>query len=296
MNYLKKFAMAVLSAALVIGSAVPSFADARNTYVSLGADLTVEQRDTVLDLMDLTEEDLADMDVVQITNAQEHEILGGYLPESVIGSKALSCVRVDKKRSDGINVTTKNITYCTKGMYQNALITAGIENADVIVAGPTNISGTAGLVGAMEAYQEMTGKTISEENKDAAVNEIVATGELADEIGSSEDAENLIALIKQRVIEEDVSSEKDLLDVIDEAAQQIGITLSDSEKQQILALMKKIGSLDLDADALKQQATDIYNRLKELGVDFSGIDKDSIINTISKFFQGIIDFFKGLFN
>lgn len=296
MRLIKKLVPAVLCTALLAGCTAAAYADASDTYVSMGADLTVEQRAKVLELMDLTEEDLAGMDVVQITNEKEHEMLGGYLPNSVIGSRALSCVRVDKKKSDGIKVTTKNITYCTEGMYQNALITAGIENADVIVAGPTNISGTAGLVGAMEAYQEMTGKTISEENQDAAVNEIVATGDLADNLGSTENAENLMALVKQKVISADLSSDEDILKAIEDAAAQIDVTLSDAEKQQILSLMKKIGNLDIDVDALKQQASDIYDRLKNLGVDMSDLDKDTVVNAIAKFFQGIIEFFKGLFS
>ena len=296
MRLIKKLVPAVLCTALLAGCTAAAYADASDTYVSMGADLTVEQRAKVLELMNLTEEDLAGMDVVQITNEKEHEMLGGYLPNSVIGSRALSCVRVDKKKSDGIKVTTKNITYCTEGMYQNALITAGIENADVIVAGPTNISGTAGLVGAMEAYQEMTGKTISEENQDAAVNEIVATGDLADNLGSTENAENLMALVKQKVISADLSSDEDILKAIEDAAAQIGVTLSDAEKQQILSLMKKIGNLDIDVDALKQQASDIYDRLKNLGVDMSDLDKDTVVNAIAKFFQGIIEFFKGLFS
>lgn len=296
MRLMKKLVPALLCTALLAGCTAAAYADASDTYVSMGADLTVEQRAKVLELMDLTEEDLAEMDVVQITNEKEHEMLGGYLPNSVIGSRALSCVRVDKKKSDGIKVTTKNITYCTEGMYQNALITAGIENADVIVAGPTNISGTAGLVGAMEAYQEMTGKTISEESQDAAVNEIVATGDLADNLGSTENAENLMALVKQKVISADLSNDEDILQAIEDAAAQIGVTLSDAEKQQILSLMKKIGNLDIDVDALKQQASDIYDRLKDLGVDMSDLDKDTVVNAIAKFFQGIIEFFKGLFN
>ena len=296
MRLMKKLTSLVLCAALITGGTVFASADASDTYVSMGADLTVEQRAKVLKLMDLTEEDLADMDVVQITNEKEHEMLGGYLPNSVIGSRALSCVRVDKKRSDGIRVTTKNITYCTEGMYQNALITAGIENADVIVAGPSNISGTAGLVGAMEAYQELTGKKISEENKDAAVNEIVATGNLADNLGSTENAENLMALIKQKVISADLNSEADILQAIEDAASQIGVSLTDAEKEQILSLMKKIGNLDIDMDALKQQASDIYDRLKDLGVDMSDLDKDTIVGAISKFFAAITDFFKNLFS
>ena len=285
----------LLSAVLAAACTVPAFADAAGTDVALGADLSASQRATVLGLLDLTEEQLADMDVVQITNEMEKEMLGSYLPASVIGSRALSCVRVEKKNSGGIDITTKNISYCTEGMYQNALITAGIENADVIVAAPMNISGTAGLVGAMEAYQEITGDEISDENQDAAVNEIVATGELADQIGSSENAENLMALVKQDVVANDLTSEDDILKAIDDGAAQIGLTLSDEEKDSILSVMKKISSLDLDVDALKEQASGIYDRLKELGVDMSSWDKDSVIDAITGFFSGIIDFFKGLF-
>lgn len=292
----RKIAAAFVIAALAAISTVSAFADASGTYVALGADLSVAQRATVLELLGLTEEELADMDVVQITNEKEREVLGGYLPASVIGSRALSCVKVEKKRSGGIDVTTKNISYCTEGMYQNALITAGIENADVVVAAPSNISGTAGLVGAMEAYQEITGDEISGENQDAAVNEIVATGELADQLGSTEDAENLMALVKQDVVANELTSEEDILKAIDDAASQIGLTLSDSEKQSILSLMKKIGSLDLDVNALKEQAAGIYDRLKDLGVDMSNLDKDSVIDAISGFFAGIINFFKGLFS
>lgn len=292
----RKIAAAFVVAAMAAISTVSAFADASGTYVALGADLSVAQRATVLELLGLTEEELADMDVVQITNEKEREVLGGYLPASVIGSRALSCVKVEKKRSGGIDVTTKNISYCTEGMYQNALITAGIENADVVVAAPSNISGTAGLVGAMEAYQEITGDEISGENQDAAVNEIVATGELADQLGSTEDAENLMALVKQDVVANELTSEEDILKAIDDAASQIGLTLSDSEKQSILSLMKKIGSLDLDVNALKEQAAGIYDRLKDLGVDMSNLDKDSVIDAISGFFAGIINFFKGLFS
>ena len=56
---------------------------------------------------------------------------------SVIGSRALSSVVVEKKEAGtGIKVKTQNITYCTTGMYQNALATAGLENAEIRVAGP----------------------------------------------------------------------------------------------------------------------------------------------------------------
>lgn len=295
MSKTKRFFAVVLSASLVLGSMVPAFADASDTYVSLGADLTADQRATVLQYFGLKEADLAEIEVAQITNAMEHQYLDNYLPASVIGTKALSCVRVDKTDSRGIRVTTHNISYCTEGMYQNALTTAGIENADVTVAAPFSISGTAGLVGAMQAYQGVTGKKINEENADAAIQELVTTGELGETLGN-ENAENVIAIVKQKVAESKGASDEEILQMIDEGCAEIGVTLTDAEKQQVLALMKKISKLNLDTDKLMEQAGNIYDRLKDLGVDVSDLDKNSLLSGLTKIFNGIINFFKGLFS
>ena len=293
---MKKKIVSLILAGLMLLTAAPVFADsAADTYVALGADLSSAQRATVLELMGLTEDDLDSTHLVQITNAMEHEMLGSYLSDSVIGTRALSCVKVEKRNSGGINVTTKNISYCTEGMYKNALVTAGIENADVLVAAPMNISGTAGLVGAMEAYKQLTGESIDSESMDAAVDELVTTGELSDAIGSSEDAENLIAAVKQEIVTRDLKTDEDILKAIDDAAAELGITLSDSEKQLILDLMKKISKLNLDPEALKKQASDIYDRLKGLGVDLSNYDKQGFIDTLTGLFTKIIEFCKGLF-
>ena len=284
-----------VAAALVLGSMIPAFADSSNTYVSLGADLTAEQRATVLQIFGLTEADLSEIEVAQVTNAMEHQYLDNYLPASVIGTKALSCVRVDKTDSRGIRVTTHNISYCTDGLYQNALTTAGIENADVTVAAPFSISGTAGLVGAMQAYQGITGKKINEENADAAIQEIVTTGELGEALGN-ENAENVIALVKQKVAESKGASDEEILQMIDEGCKEIGVSLTDAEKQQVLALMKKIAKLDLDTDKLMEQASNIYDRLKDMGVDVSDLDKDTLLSGLKKIFEGFMNFLKGLFS
>ena len=299
LNFRKKMktvTAALLIAALSFTCSIPAFADSTDTYVSLGADLTSSQRAVVLDLMDLTEADLENIDVVTITNQMERETLSSYLPASVIGSRALSCTKVEKKSSGGIDVTTHNISYCTEGMYQNALITAGVENADVTVVGPTSISGTAGLVGAMKAYQDLTGNDLSKDNQDAAVNELVTTGELADQLGNSEDAENLIALIKQKVSSEDLSSDDDIRQAIRDCAAELGITLTDSEVETILELMKKISKLNLSEDRLREQAGNIYERLQGLGIDMSQYDKEGVINAISSFLKRLIEFCKNLFN
>lgn len=237
-------------------------ADSGSEYISLGADLTEKEKATVLDLLDI--QNINDYEVSYVTNAMEHKYLDEYLSSKVIGSRALSSVRV-QEGGNGIDVTTHNITYCTAGMYRNALATAGMENAIVTVAGPFNISGTAALVGAMKAYSEMTGKSISEENLDAANEELVVTGDVAEDIGD-EDAEKLMALIKQKVVEEDIKSTDDIKRIIDESAEELHVRLSDEDRQLIEKLMKKIDSLDLDVDQLKQQAKDIYKKLEGMGL------------------------------
>lgn len=258
-----------------------------DVYVSFGADLSSDEKKTVMDLMGITEDDLEDYTVGEITNGEEHEYLGDYLDSSVIGSRALSSVMVELgEDGDGITVETKNISYCTKGMYTNALITAGIENADVTVAGPFEITGTAALVGAMKAYSDLTGEEVSEESMDAAVNELVVTSQMAQDI-DSDDVEQLMAFVKAKVVEEGLNNDEAISKAIDEGAKELGISVTDEEKQTIISLMKKISKLDLNIDSMKEQAKDLFNKLEDMG-----IDKEQAKN----FFQKIIDALQSFFN
>ena len=67
---------------------------ATKPYVALGADLDAGQRATVLQLLGVTEADLAGDTVVTVTNAEEHEYLDAYVASSVIGTNALSSCKV----------------------------------------------------------------------------------------------------------------------------------------------------------------------------------------------------------
>ena len=265
-------------------------ADPSNVYVSFGADLNENEKATVLGLMGITENDLNNFKVGEITNADEKNYLGDYLDASVIGSRALSSVIVVVgEKGDGIDVETKNISYCTPGMYTNALITAGIEDADVFVAGPFEITGTAALVGAMKAYAELTGEKISEDSMDAAVNELVITSEIAENV-NSEDIEQLMAFVKAKVVEEGLDNDEAISQAIDEGASQLGISITEEEKQSIISLMKKIGDLDLDLESMQQQAKDLFNKLEDMG-----IDKEQAKNFFQKIIDALKEFFSSLF-
>ena len=281
-----------MTAAAVPGKTVKADSVSEKPYLALGADLNDKEKDTVLSLLDVDADDLDDYKVVQITNEDEHHYLDSYLDRSVIGSRALSSVLVEREDSgEGIHVETHNITYCTKGMYVNALTTAGITDANVVVAGPFDITGTAALVGAMKAYEEMTGTDISDEQEDAATNELVITGRLAEDMEDSEKAEEFLAGIKEDVLSEDVQDTQDILDIIDEKSQEMDVELTEDQKQQIADLMEKINGLDLNINDVKKQASEIYDRLSEIDVDGQGIF-EKISTALRSFFGAIRELVK----
>lgn len=263
-------------------------------YLSLGADLTAEQQHTVLELMGISAEDLDQYDVVYVNNEEEHEYLGAYISDSEIGKRSLSSVVIVKTaEGTGIDISTYNINYCTVGMYKNALATAGITDAKIIVAGPFPISGTAALVGAFKAYTEMTGETLDEAAVDASLNELVMTGTLEENL-SSEDSRSLEAMIaelKQTIAEGGLESEEDIREAIEEAAEKYSLDLSQSDIDQILALLKKLQGLDLDWNAIADQASAWADKLG----DVIDLDSDGIGEKIIAFFKKIWDAIKSLF-
>ena len=265
-------------------------------YLALGADLSDDQKNIVLSLMGIDPANLANYNVTYVTNAQEHQYLDSYVDSSKIGSKSWSSVVIVKrKKGNGLNISTNNITYCTVGMYKNALTTAGITDADIIVAGPKPISGTAALVGIFEAYEAMTGEAVQDNVVDAALNELVVTGELEASIQglTDQEVEEFIAYIKSLIAEKGLTDEKSINEAIDEACDKYGVTLSDDERQKIVDLLLKITSLGIDLSGLVDYATSLYNSFKN-GGSSSGIIA-SIGNFFGNIFSAIGEFFKNLF-
>lgn len=273
--------------------------DASKSIIALGADLSAEQRATVLSLMDVTEADLANYQVITITNDMEHQYLDAYMDASVIGSKSLSSVKITPAESGhGVLVTTKNINYCTTGMYRNALLTAGVSDADILVVGPTEISGTAALIGAIKGYEAMSGESVSDTTLDTAMDELITTGEIAMQDADSQDIEELIAFVKAKVAAGGLDSDDQIRSAIEEGEDKFGVTLTEDEINQIIAIMQKINQLGLDPNVLVAQAEDLYSKF---GKDFlKNLDTDAIAKEVAKsaasgFFAKIGDAIKGFF-
>ena len=295
MKLRKMISMMLVAAVAAVMVLVPAGASAdsvndslSDTYVSLGANLSDSERATVLSLLGLTEDELQNCTVVQVTNQEEHEYLDAYLSSSVIGNRAISSVKVvNKDDGNGINVETHNITYCTETMYQNALATAGLEDADVTVAGPYNVSGTAGLIGAIKAYDTMTGKDTAEESVEAATQELVTTSELGESMGDQESASTLVGAVKDKVVSEGLETEEEIRDAIEDTAEQMDITLTEDQIAKITALMDEIKNLDIDINALKEQANGLYDKLDSLDIDLSSAQ--GFFSRIGEFLSNLWD-------
>lgn len=282
----------------------------QKAYLSLGADLTDAQRATVLSLMGVKPENLANYDVVYVTNAEERERLGSYIDLSVIGTKSLSSVLIrPAEEGTGVVVNTQNISYCTPSMYQNALITAGVKNANVFVAGPSPISGTAALIGAIKAYEQMSGAKVSDNAIDTALNELVTTGELSDSVGNS-DAERIISYVKAQVAANDLNTEAEIEAAIRQGMKDLDVSLTEEEIAKIVELMMKIKEMGIDFNVLADQAEEIYAKYKsqidagtfnidDVKLEDLGLGK-LVSSAVGGFFKSVTDsvkeFFTGFFS
>jgi uncharacterized protein YpuA (DUF1002 family) len=107
---------------------------------------------------------------------------------------------------------------------------------------------------------------------------------------SAEDVEQLMAFVKTKVVEEGLDNEEAIGKAIDQGAAELGISVSEEEKQTIISLMKKIGKLDLDVDSMKSQAKELFNKLENMG-----IDKEQAKGFFQKIIDALTEFFNNLF-
>ena len=103
---------AILSIALTMGLAMGAAADSRKV-VTLGADLTEEQKQMVMNYFGVTNDQV---DVLTITNADEREHLGSYVPLEQIGTPTYSSALVSPTTSGGIQVKTAKLDWVTCNM------------------------------------------------------------------------------------------------------------------------------------------------------------------------------------
>ena len=244
------------SMCLTAGTTIPVMADSAKV-VTLGADLTQEQKNT---MMNYFKADASQVQILTVTNADEREYLGNYIPLEQIGTRTLSCAYVKPTQSGGIKVRTANLNYVTGRMIANALSTAGISNCEAVAACPYEVSGTGALTGVMMAYESASGQKLDSAKKDLATKEVVVTGNLAQQVGE-DNATNIINQAKLQIIGKNVQNADEIYNIVNNIAVENNVTFSSDEMDAIVSLLQQIAQQSYDIEQMKTTLEEIQESI-----------------------------------
>ncbi|MFJ7363714.1 DUF1002 domain-containing protein [Peribacillus frigoritolerans] len=268
-----------------------AFADAAvgEMIVTLGENLTNEQKNMILSEMKAPN----DVEVLTVTNAEEHEYLGDYIASRLIGTKAISSSAITlEEKGTGLKLESKNINWVSDEMYINALATAGVKDATVYVTAPIPVSGTAALTGVIKAYEISADKKIPEDVKQAANEEMVKTAKLGDEIGT-EEASALVTKIKEEMAANPPANTEEVRQVVESSAKDLGIALNEDQVQSLIDLFNKLKELNIDWNAVGDQLTAAKDKLSNFLESEEG---QSFLDKLKEVFSSLIDAIKSLFS
>lgn len=263
--------------------------------VVYGGTLTDAQKEEVRKLLKVKDKNLVEEVIVT------GEDLVTYIDGEDRNSRMFSSAKITRKeKGQGLvitRVTPENITEVTNEMYANALLTAGVEDANVEVASPVKVSGHSALAGIYKAY-EVSGETLDKGRMEVANEELGIATNLAEKEGlDQEKVSELLTEIKKAIAEQNPATKEEIEKIVEEQLKKARIQLNEEDRQLLINLFEKMRSLDIDFDQVKKQlddiTKDIQKRMKEV------VGDEGFWNRVSEFFKGIFEaiggFFKGLF-
>lgn len=251
--------------------------------MTLGADLTADQKAYVLNYFNISEDDVI---TLTITNADEREQLEGLIPDAQIGTHTYSCALIRLTSGGGVQVKTANMSYVTGDMIASTLSTSGVYNCEVLTVAPFEVSGTGALTGAMMAYAAAMGEALDPEMQELANEELVLTGEVADSVGQDQ-ATLVVNDIKITIIRDQVKDEAEIEQVVDEviatteaaaeeAGVSTGVTLGEVERTKLCEYGNKLSKINYNYKNMQRTLERVtYNASVKSGI------KDPMIDTFS---------------
>ena len=244
-----------------------------DNVVTLGENLTTEQRDAMYKYFGTSADKVR---TIIVTHSDEVKYMEGIATAEQIGNTTNSCAYVEPTNSGGIKVKTANLNFVTSAMIASTLTTAGMENCNVIAACPFEVSGTGALTGIIMAYETASGEKLDEGKKEAAMEELITTGDLADSIGS-EEATQVVGEVKEEILDKGLTDPDEIGDAVDKIAEKHDVTLTDDQKQQLVSLMEKISQYDYDLDSIKDTLNNLSGKVGAL---------EGVWNSVKSYFVG----------
>ena len=258
----------------------------------IGANLTDAQAAEVYSMFGVERGSVKEL---TITNSEERDYLDGLVDSALIGTNSISCVYLEiLPEGSGLEIETKNLTWCTRDMFINALVTGGVEDARIIVAAPFEVSGTAALAGIYKAYEDITGQTLDITAKLISTQELVITSELAEQVGSY-DAVTIVNELKLILNETETMTDDELRAEIIAIAGEYGVSLTDGQIDQLITLCRAFEKMDVSE--LRDKVEYVQNTVKKLAEaqeKVSGITATvkTVVDRITQLVTRVLDFFR----
>lgn len=263
-----KILTTLVVASVITVSSITSVFASTNEVVTLGANLTQEQKEQMYQTFGVQPDEVK---TITMTVQDIRKQLGmPPAPANVKGNAYSSAfVRIEEP-GYGIKVKTSNMSAVTPSMLENALLTSGVTDADVIATAPFEVSGTSALAGVIQAFEDATGKEVPLEQKQAAQKEITVTNQVAKAttddgkpIGQN-GATTLIAETKKQVVKDKPANDVQVGQIVNNVANNYNIELTPQQQQEMVQLMSKINALNLNYDSIKGQLNDMTKKMQTL--------------------------------
>lgn len=284
---MKKSISMLLALLLLLSLPLTASAGADQSRVVIGADLDARQVEEIYAVFGIRRGDVVEL---SMTNAEERQYLEGFVDESLIGTRSISCVYMELlPEGSGISVSTSNVSWSTGEMLVSALATAGVTDADIKVAAPFEVSGTSALCGVYKAYEDMTGLKLDEMAKSAGTQELTVTGDLAEEIGSADSA-SIVNELKLMLSETRDMSDQELRSAIADIAERYHVRLTETQVGQLVSLCRTLE--ELEPDQLKKRVEDVQDTLQKMSEAKTKVV--GFVQTLRNVIDSVADFFHTL--
>ena len=276
---------AVLLLTIVLGSealAIPG-----ESCAVFGENLTLSETDNMLSLFG-TERGTAMEQTLSASEAAE------YIADAPQSAVRTAAYLTAKEGGTGLSVSLSGISG-SETAFIAALTAAGMTDVTVTAAAPEETAMLAVLPAVFKAYETLTCTAISPESREAAAATLREADAVAEEMDASQ-LEELLGAMTDFFEEISAMDDTQLDERIRSVAAEKGITLNDSQVQQLRDLVRKIQSLGGNSlTEHMQDLPDTVEKIRETGE--TAVQKaGSVWSRVRAFLEGIAQTLSALFS
>ncbi|MBI1694850.1 DUF1002 domain-containing protein [Lactobacillus crispatus] len=300
----------LLSVVAMISFTKPVLADDDTPVVTLGTSLTDAQKQGTLKTLTAPLNG-GNYQTITVTGSDLVKYLNPSGDNFTTSSGVWSSAMIQKTSSgSGINVKIldydgkNNITTITANQYKNAVLTAGISDANIYVTSAIPIDGSGALAGVYAAYAK-NGNALNQKQVNAAQDEMNTLSGITQDNKNKKgysDAQlnNAVAGAKNEMAKQGQNiTDSQIRDIVNNQINinHLGDTINNNQKNQIVNLLIEIRDSGALKDGnFKQQASKLSSQIQNGAKNiFNKFNTQENRNWLQNLWDQIVKFFSGLF-